>query len=63
MKLEIYRKHDVFGYTFVDDKPETVFSNISWIELKGKHICGNIGGEELTISVDNWNYDYRIIAE
>ena len=63
MKIEIYRKRSFPNNYIVDDEPETVFHNVSWVEITNQVIFGNIEGEELTIIRDNSNYKYIIKEE
>lgn len=64
MKIEIYRKHNVCGlYDLEEDKPDTVFCNVSQIQITPKFIYGNIDGEQLTVKIDSFNYNYHIMEE
>jgi len=61
MKIEIYRKRQVFNGFVVDDTPETVFSGVCWFEIRNNTIFGNVNGEELTVKMDGYNYNYIIL--
>lgn len=63
MKLELYRRHEIGLLVITEDKPEIVYHNVSWFEIKSGYIIGNVEGEELTINVDMRNYNYRISAD
>ena len=60
MTIEIYRKHDVFNSSVIEDYPVAVWNNVSMIEIRGKYIFGNVDGEQLTIKKDTVNYVYIV---
>ena len=60
MTIEIYRKHYINGIGFEDETAETIYKNVSDIQITSKYIFGNIDGEQLTIKTDHFNYAYTI---
>ena len=61
MRIEIYRKRQVFNSYVVDDVPEVIYNNVQTIELHKSVLLGNIDGEQLTVLLDWGNYDYHIL--
>lgn len=61
MRIEIYRKRQVFNSYAVDDVPEIIYNNVQTIELHKHVLLGNVDGEQLTVLLDWGNYDYHII--
>lgn len=61
MRIEIYRKRQVFNSYVVDDTPEIIYNNVQAIELHKHILLGNVDGEQLTVLLDWGNYDYHIL--
>ena len=62
MNIEVYRKYTIGSIVIVDNEPETVFRSVDWFTIKNGTIYGNMNGEELTIHMDMYNYNYRFSA-
>ena len=64
MKIEIYRKRSICGlFDVEDDKPVSVFCNVSEIQNSISNISALIDGERIVIKKDNFNYNYHILEE
>ena len=61
MRIEIYRKRQVLGFSITDDEPEKVYENVKNVELRSSVLLGDVNGEQLTLDLDWWNYDYHIL--
>lgn len=62
MTIEIYRiRRITANQSIADDKPCTIYNNVSAVQITPNYIYGDINGEQLTIKADFFNYSYTII--